>query len=133
MSSGRVYCECRKPILQTCKDPHIKDKLLQLTKLRYEALTSTIFVIKRTTDVDADVEVPNLSKDIVKRIKHSKKHAKAGTVRSIIDGWRTRCFATVRRRLVGRKISVMNGTKWELPLDGSANVTINVRIRSSQL
>ena len=61
--------------------------------------------------MDADVEVPDLSKDIVKTNQTLKKARKSGTVPSIVDGWRTRCFATVRRRLVGRKISVMNGTK----------------------
>ena len=58
------------------------------------------------------MEIPKLSKDIAKRIKQTKRHANAGTVRCITEGWRTRCFATARRRQVGWRISVMNWTKW---------------------
>ena len=47
---------------------------------------------RKIKDEDVDMDVPNLSKDIPKRIKHYKRHAKADTVPSITDGWRDALF-----------------------------------------
>ena len=52
--------------------------------------------------MDVDVDIPKLSKDRSKRIKHSKRHTNADIDLPQVD------VATARRRVVGQKISVMN-------------------------